>query len=75
MIFSTEDLANRAAGLTEEPPVEPGQELREIQAIDASSVRAAALRHLSRERRLVAFFKYQEEAPSGGEVLSEELSR
>jgi predicted Zn-dependent peptidase len=74
-IFSTEDLAGRAAGLTEEPPVEVAQELRELQAIDVSSVSAAARRHLSRQHRLVAYFKHQEEAPSGGEVLTEELAR
>jgi zinc protease len=74
-ILATEDLAGRAAGLAEEPPIEVAQELRELRAIDASSVRAAAHRHLSRERRLVAYYKHQEEAPSGGEVLSEELAR
>jgi zinc protease len=74
-IFSSEDLAGRAAGLTEEPPVEVAQELRELRALDASSAMAVARRHLSRERRLVAYFKHEEEAPSGGEVLNQELSR
>jgi hypothetical protein len=43
--------------LTEEPPVEVAQELRELQAIDVSSVSAAARRHLSRQHRLVVLLQ------------------
>jgi zinc protease len=72
VIFGLEHIQWRAAALAEDPPVEAADELRELRALDSASVVAAARRHLHVRRRLVAYFKYEEEAPRGGEVVMAE---
>jgi len=74
VIFGLEDIQRRAAGLAEDPPIEPVEELRELRAIDAASVLAAARRYLVSQHRLVAYTKYDQDAPRGGEVVMEEVT-
>jgi zinc protease len=74
-VSALESLEYRALGATNDAPFDAARDLRDLGAVTPNTVLAAARRHLSRERRLIAYFRSNPAAPRGGTVMHEEVSR
>ena len=74
-VSSLESLAYRALGAANDVPFDAARDLRDLGAVTPNTVLAAARRHLSRERRLIAYFRSNPAAPREGTVMHEEMSQ
>jgi zinc protease len=71
-VSALESLEYRALAATNDIPFDAPRELRDLGAVSPNTVLDAARRYLSRERRLVAYFRSDPLAAIGGAVMNEE---